>query len=51
MLKICHKYVIFKVFQVHLQVDLLFKSNDYKSFYTTFESPNVNEIFSYFEHL
>jgi hypothetical protein len=29
-LKICQKYVIFKVFQVHLQVLLLFKKSGYK---------------------
>ncbi len=46
-LKIWQKYVIFKVFQVHLQVFLLLKSNGHKSFYRTFEGPNVNEIVSY----
>jgi hypothetical protein len=50
-LKICQEYVIFKVFQIHLQVFLLLKNNGYKSFYTTFEGPNVNEIISYFEIL
>jgi hypothetical protein len=50
-LKICQKYVIFKVFQVHLQVYLLFKNNGYKFFYITFEGPNVNEIIPYFGHL
>ncbi len=49
--KICQKYVIFKDFQVHFQVFLLFKSNGYKKFYITFEGPNVNKIISYFEHL
>ncbi len=48
MLKIDQKYVLFKVFQVHLQVRLLFKNGGYKSFYTTFEGPNINEIISYF---
>jgi hypothetical protein len=32
-LKICQKYVIFKVFQIHLQVLLLLKNIGYKSFY------------------
>jgi hypothetical protein len=36
----------FKVFQVHVQVFLLFKNNGYKFFYITFEGPNVNEIIS-----
>jgi len=45
------KNVIFKVFQVHLQVFLVLKSNGYKSFYTNFEGPNVNEMISYFEHI
>jgi hypothetical protein len=45
------EYVIFKVFQIHLQVFLLLKSNGCKSFYTTFEGPNVNEIISYFGNL
>jgi hypothetical protein len=49
-LKICQKYVIFKVFQVHLQVLLLLKSSGYKSFYITFEGLNVNKIISYFGH-
>jgi hypothetical protein len=40
-----------EVFQVHLQVILLFKSSGYESFYITFENPNVNEIISYFRHL
>jgi hypothetical protein len=44
--KICQKYVIFKVFQVHL----LLKDRGYKLFYTTFEGLNVNEIISYFGH-
>jgi hypothetical protein len=51
LLKICQKYVIFKVFQVHLQVLLLLKNNRYKYFYTTFEGPNVNEIISYLKNL
>jgi hypothetical protein len=38
------KYVIFKVFQIHLQVSLMFKSGGYKSFYTTFEGPNVHNF-------
>jgi len=46
--KICH---FLEVFQVHLQVILLFKSSGYKSFYITFENPNINEIISYFRHL
>jgi len=50
-LKICEEYVIFKVFQIHLQVFLLLENNGCKSFYTTFEGPNVNEIISYFENL
>ncbi len=50
-LKICQKYVIFKVFQIHLQVFLSLKFSDYKSIYTTFEGPNVDEIISYFGHL
>ncbi len=29
----------------------MFKSSGYKSFYTTFEGPNVNEIISYFGYL
>jgi len=37
------KYVIFKVFQVHLQVLVLLKNNGYKSFYITFEGLNVDE--------
>jgi hypothetical protein len=41
------KIVIFKVFEVHLQL----KNNGCKSFYTIFEGPNVNEIISYFGHL
>jgi hypothetical protein len=51
MFKKFQKYVIFKVFQVHVQVLLLFKNNGYKSFYIIFEGPNVNEIISYFGHL
>jgi hypothetical protein len=51
MLKNCQKNVIFKVFQVHLQVLVLFKNSDYKFFYTIFEGPNVNEIISYFGHI
>jgi hypothetical protein len=51
LLEICQKYVIFKVFQVHLQVLLLFKSIGYRSFYIIFEDLNVNEIISYFAHL
>ncbi len=47
LLEICH----FQSFQVHLQVFLLLKSNNYKYFYTTFEGSNVNEILSYFGHL
>ncbi len=36
MLKICQKYVIFKVFQVHLQVlDMPFRDNSF--FYITFD--------------
>jgi hypothetical protein len=31
-LKFCQKYVIFKAFQVHLQVFLLLKNSGYKSF-------------------
>jgi hypothetical protein len=50
LLKFCQKYDIFKVFQVHLQVLFLLKNNGQKSFHTTFESPNVNEIISYFGH-
>jgi hypothetical protein len=42
-LKTCQKYVIFKVFKVHLQVFLLFKRSGYKYFYTTFEGPNVKK--------
>jgi hypothetical protein len=53
--KVCvkkfQKNVIFKVFQIHLQILLLFKNNGYKSFYTTFEGPNVNGIISYFKNL
>jgi len=49
-LKKCQKNVIFKVFQLHLQV-LLFKSSGYKSFYIIFEGPNVNNIISYFGHV
>jgi hypothetical protein len=49
--KIFPKNVIFNFFQIHLQILLLFKSNGYKFFYITFEGPNVNEIFSYFENL
>jgi hypothetical protein len=45
------KNAIFKVFQIHLQVVLLLNINGYKSFYITFEGPNVNEIISYFENL
>jgi hypothetical protein len=41
----------FQSFKVHLQVFLLLKSNNYKSFYTTFKGSNVNEILSYFGHL
>jgi hypothetical protein len=51
LLKICQKYVIFKVFKVHLQVLSLFKNNGYKFFYITFEGPNVNKMISYFKHL
>ncbi len=40
--KICH----FQSFQVHLCGLLLLKSSGYKSFYTIFEGPNVNEIIS-----
>jgi hypothetical protein len=50
-LKICQKYVIFKIFQVLLQVLLLLENSGYKSFYTTFEGLIVNEIISYFGHL
>jgi len=42
--KILAKNAIFKVFQVHLQVLLLLKNSGYKSFYSTFEGPNANEI-------
>jgi len=45
------KNVIFKVFQIHLQVFLWLKNSGYKSFYIIFEGPNVNEIISYFGHL
>ncbi len=45
------KEFIFKVFQIHLQVFLLLKSNGYNSFYTNFEGPNVDEKISYFGHL
>jgi hypothetical protein len=51
MLRFSQKYVIFKVFQILLQILLLFKNNGYKVFYITFERPNVNEIISYFENL
>jgi len=51
MFKISQKYVIFKVFQVHLSIFLLFKNTSYKYFYIIFEGPNVNEIISCFEHL
>jgi hypothetical protein len=56
LVKVCvlifsQKYVIFKDFQLHLQVLLLLKNNDYKFFYITFEGPNVNETISYFGHL
>jgi len=47
-LKICHKYIIFKVFKVHFQVLFLLKSSGYKLFYTAFEGPNVNEIIPHF---
>jgi len=36
-LKICQKYVIFKVFQVHLQQVLDMPSKDNSFFYTTFD--------------
>jgi hypothetical protein len=53
--KILAKNVIFKVFEVHLQVFLqvllLLKNSGYKSFYSTFEGPNANEIISYFGYL
>jgi len=50
-LKIWQKFVIFKVFKVHLQVLLLLKNSGYKFFNSTFEGPNVNEIISYFGYL
>jgi len=50
-LKKIQKYIIFKVFQFHLQVFLLFKNSGYKFFYIIFEGPNVNKIISYFEHV
>ncbi len=43
----CQEYVIFKVFQVHLQL----KNSGHRSFYNIFEGPDVNETISYFGHL